>query len=631
MNAADFFSIPDSTVQNLRFQLGNRQVYEESVEKSITMEEFGEVMFKTAKDAMVDGSNSIFPPIDVSTPGTFDLDTMENFDWVEVSSGIISLTVENNFPVDIAQLQINIRNVSDDAVVGAFNFTNIASGSTATRTDDLTNDRIENNTYIEILSFNTPGSAPSTVPINFSDDLMLTLEILDTRVIRGRAILPEQEFDSDSTLISMDVVQGERLDELKLSSGRLNYQLQSYIEEDIELNIILPNTTVGGFTVTKSILVNAMDEGPTIGYVDLTNSITIMEDNSVPAIYLTKLVSSGRMVNFDFSDTINYLSQIERTDITIDYAIGYFGSDTIDIGVETIENDNTIFSNVIGSFELTNPEINIKYTNSYGIPLNLNLDFAGEYLNSGNTVNMSTPNLTFNQPATILDSALQGVITYNRQNLPEITDFLQFPLSDILSYSGQSVSNPSGDTTAINFVHGSSEITIGLEIKLPLEIRSDSVTLSDTIKFESFSNNEESSTDSEEGSFNIDISEASLAYKLKNGFPLELDFIAILYDSISDTRYDTIDIGHINGAPVDSRGIVIAEQIVESSGIITINESFIDNLQNNTNKLILVGKMATSKDNTGNSLPVKILTTCNIDFHAGLVAKISIKNTPKDE
>ncbi len=623
LTGEDFFNFPDQTTKDLRFDLGNRETTNETVVRSVTLNELADLMFPTAKGGISEGNN-IFPAINEEQPGTVTLDSMVNFDWFEVSSGIIEMNLRNNLPVEINSLNIGLHNVDDDALVGNFTFSNIPSGSAQTRTADLTDKTVQNELYAEILDFYTPGSGASTVDIDFTDDLLFTIRTVNVRVRRGRAILPDQVFDADTTSIELDLENGEELEELHLESGIINYTLHSYINENVALSIVLPNTTKNGSIVTKYTLVNAMNAGATLDNVDLANTITMVEKNGIPAIYTTSLVSSNQMVTFDFSDTVNYNSTVEKVDIVVSSAIGYFGNDTIQVTNESFENQLDLFSKFEGEFELTNPQINIVYNNSYGIPLDLNLDFIGKYT-EGENVNLATPAATFNHPLNPDDEALDGIINYNKNNLPDIVNFLKFPPPDTIHYSGTAISNPNGKTATSNFINNTSEITVGIELKLPLELLASDIMLQDTIVFDGFNNDNQDNTPNEEdGNTDIAIENASLAYKIKNSFPLDLDFQIVLYDSINDTRYDTVDVGFLDAAPVDSRGIVIPEQIEETRGVINISDSFIDNLEL-ANKLIIIGRLNTSPDNNGVAQPVKILTSCSIEFYLGLVAKMKIK------
>jgi hypothetical protein len=184
-----------------------------------------------------------------------------------------------------------------------------------------------------------------------------------------------------------------------------------------------------------------------------------------------------------------------------------------------------------------------------------------------------------------------------------------------------------GKTAQDNFIHNRSEIIIGIELKLPLELMAEDLQLERTIPFDMFSKDPETSGNENDGSFEFGIQEASLAYRIKNGFPLDATIRAILYDSINDVKYDTVDIGLFTAAPVDEFGVVIPAQIEEKEGLITIDEKFVDNLRYNTNSLIIIGSMNTTKNNSGKAQSVKILTTYNIEFKAGLAAKVSIKTS----
>lgn len=622
----DFFDIPDQEQQLEQFELGESIIDPDTVIREITLDELTQDMTEPTKSNIrsKDGTSDIFPPIPNQNLGNYSVDSMDNFTWLEMSSGTLEMTIENNYPVEITTLTVTMKNTNDDSEVATFQFTNLQPGESQTRTADLTDVTMTNKVYASVTNVNSPGSAPNQVEINLTDNVRVIVVSSDMVVKRGRAVLPFQVFDGDTTNIPLEMGEGEeKITLLELETGIIDYRLYSYIEENIIYEVILPSTTRDGEIVTQNIVLNKL--GETSGEIDLAGSVTtVNEDNTIPVIYSVSLDPSNNMVTFDFRDSVNYESVLQVNNINVAAVEGYFGQDIIEIEQNEFDLDLEFITNFQGSFGLTNPTIDFVYTNSYGIPIDLSLDLIGMYDNSDN-VNLIPPVQSIEMPEDRDAEPIDGVLRYDKTTVPDIVNFLRFPPPDKITYSGMVTTNPEGETGPTNFVKSSSNIDIGLEMKLPLEIIADNIIIQDSIKFDLTTTDNEDGHAEEDGfTDEIELKQTILHYKISNGFPLDLGFDIVLYDSITDTKYDTVNVDFLVASPVDERGVVIEESIEEVEGEISLDAEFMDALNNNANKLILIGRLSTYKEND-TPVSVKILTSYAVDFKVGIEAKVAIK------
>jgi hypothetical protein len=621
-SSEDFFNMPQQTNDDVVFNLGIRTAKNDTGVTSLPLD----TLFPGTFTGVANGTSIAFPAFSNLT-GSFSLDSLTSFDWVEIETGTLKMEIQNNLPVTVTQLEINLRNLDDNSLIGNFVFSNIASGATGSDEEDLDNKIMQNEMYAEMVSFSTAENSSATM--DHSDDLLVKLIIHETYLRRGRAILPDQEFYSDSTDIVINFEDNDDIHVLGLSNGKINYDLYSFIEEEMSFRVVLPNTTKNNQSVDTTITVGQMSQGSTTGAINLSGSLTELDANSIPVIYKGYIVSSGEWVDFDFSDEVNYNSTIYNSDLTVDFAQGFFASDTITVDDNIFENEMETMEGFEGGFELTNPSITIDYTNSYGLPIVLDLDFTGVY-EGQNDVGLNLPPLYLGYPLQASDDPVSGSITYNKDNVPEIVNFLRFPPADLISARGNSISNPAGPPAQENFISNKSRIVVGMKMVLPLELKSENIILNKVVSNGLYKGDEENSDEGNSGSggFEYSIEKATLAYKIKNGFPMDLDFSLILYDSVSLVRYDTINISKFIAATVDSKGIVTEAR--EFTGTTIITEPIYENMVNHANSFILYGAINTTKNNSGVAQPVKILTTYSIDFKIGLGAKFSIKTTNQD-
>ena len=315
------------------------------------------------------------------------------------------------------------------------------------------------------------------------------------------------------------------------------------------------------------------------------------------------------MVNFDLTDSVVLTYTI--SDIDFDYAEGYFGQhsfnvdeDSIDLGLDEIED------NISGTFTLTNPKVNINYSNSVGVPVSLGLNLIGS-TGAGETQGLNADSIYFAYPPDRDNSPVDSTASFNKDNT-DIVELIEMRPGTI-TYSGGATVNPFGKQGGWdNFVMGESSVVAGLEVEIPLEFRANNLTLQDTL--ENPLKREDSEEEEDFGINNIE--SASLHLLVNNGFPLEIGFNVQLYDSIADQVLATLDVPVLfPAAPVDGNGIVTAP--TEDTTSIVITGDFLENLEI-ADELIVRGSL-----NTYNSGAVKILTTYTLEFKLGVSTEVS--------
>lgn len=616
---ADFLEIPDQEEKIEEFELGERTIEADTIIRVVTLDELTNDMGEPERSDIrgKDQTDDIFPAVPLQDLGDFDLEPVENFTWVEFSHGFLSGTINNNMPVEITTLTIELKNTIDGSLVATFVYTNIPPGGEQTREADISGKLMRNDLTATVINFSSPGSLPGTVFIDLQDDVTMTMVTRDLEILRGNAILPYQIITNDTSDIPLTFTNDEEATLLVLESGLIDYHAYSYVSEDIFFNVILPTGTKNGETVTEGFIISQIGEAT--GTIDLSEAvIEVEEGNTIPVIYQIELYPSGQLVDFDFSDSINYISKLVVSNVNLEAIEGYFGQDLIEIEQNEFDLDLDFITNFEGSFVLTNPSIIFPYENSYGIPFNVNLSLIGDY-GSGDVVNLEPPALQFELPENRDAPAVSGDLLYDKENTLGMDNFLRFPPPDKLVYSGIAGTNPQGKTGTPNFVTKDSKVSIGLELNLPLEIKADNIQIQDTVKISLSQEDEEQP----EGGQEIEFKKSILHYRLKNGFPLDLSFQVVLYDSITDQTFDTLDVDLLTAAAVDSRGIVLEETISEVQDSISMDDTFMDHLLNDANKLILIGSLSTYKDETDTPQSVKILTTYAIEYSIGIEAEVS--------
>lgn len=596
--------MPETGVKTKNFITGNLRVDDFSLIKSVSLDSLTLNFPPLVRAGFVtlDGTTSVFPAVTGLPGGSFTMDPVPNYINVWFSSGILGLTVTNNLPVAISTLSIILKD-ENDSIVAALDYNDIpANGGSETQTSDLANRGPFTNQFtFEITSFTTEGSAPGTVPISLQDDLVVEIFSQDIIIGGGTAVLPDQLFVYDTSSLAVDAGADQKLYKIILSSGKINYQVSSTFNEDVNVKIKMPGTTIDGDTVAFDVMYLA-GTGTTSGTIDLSNSVTDLTTdpsqpfNTFPFQYVLGIVSSDNLITFSSTDQIDL--EFYMDDIELRYLEGYFGyfeetfdGDTIEIQLEDLDK-------ITGTFQLSNPVINFNYSNSFGIPIALDLDMKASF-ESDPMVDLGASRKFIQSPADTINPMVEGIISYNKDN-SNIEDLLVFPPPAEISFSGAALVNPDQDTTAINFITGISSLGGDLEIIIPAEFRAQDFAFVDTMEVD----------------FDDDIPAKSgtLHLNVRNGFPIDLSFSLTPLDSLTGDPYTPVVFTLLSAAPVDTDGIVDTTQVEFIEETVEVNETFFEDLKNSDR----IAVKATLNTSNGDVDDVKILSTYTLEFNIAI-------------
>ncbi len=618
-------TFPQSGPESMNFTIGALDIDDFFVSKSISLGDMSQSFDAATRTLLesLDGTISIFPPFGPFAGGEHTADSIPSYGSVKFSSGTLGLTVTNNWPVEITTLSITLKD-DNDSIVGVLNYLPIAeNGGSETRKLDLA-DRgpFSSQFRAEITSISTIGSAPNTVPISLSDELVLDIFSENIKISSGTTILPDQIFGYDSTMVDFDLDGPEKIYEIMLETGRVDYTVTSNIQEEIRIKIILPATKVNGDTLVFEESITYNGGNPTSGTLILDNSITDLTTdplkpfNIFPFKFEVEIVSSDSLVTIYFDDDLSFEFSVSNIDFA--YIEGYLGKqeESFDPDSLEIEMDDEILDKISGAFQFANPIIRFNYKNSFGLPVSLDLSVEGEF-NNGSIVDLGASVIDIQYPADTLNPEVADTIEFNKDNT-NIEDLLVFPPPVKICYSGSATINPLEDTTVINFITNKSKIEGDLEIEVPIEFSAGNLTFQDTMEIE---------LDIGDEDFSVDIEFVKIYVNTKNGFPFDFRFQMIPLDSITSAPCDTLEFTFLSAAPVDGNGVVIEEQVDWNQEIIDIDQEFLENLEKSGQVIVKV-----IFNTTGNgSDPVKILSDYIFEFNIGIEGKFKFNFNPDED
>ena len=558
----------------------------------------------------VDSCANAFPPVaDIDIPDvTFPI-AGAPFASATFSSGELSVELKNGWPTPINNVQLVLKNLSDNSVIGTLNYTEILPGDSLTDVIDLAGKTVESSMVGEFVTVSSAGTGGNPVCVSLHDEIVATVNGTNFVVVSGSAEFPNQEVINDTIDFAMDLTSGEQLETLELKSGNLAIEVDYEIEEAAKLYIELPYAKLGGNSFIDSIEIGG---GPTLvnetfdlsGYsFDLSKEGQTV--NAIEAIIRGSLVSSGTPVNFDTANSVT--ADITMSNIQPAFIDGYFGNQSLALDPETFDFDLGE-AQIFEKISFAEPTITLGFHNTFGIPMeisSLDLDMKRDddsaSLDASSVIPFQILSGNISSPDIPVTSEL---ILGNSTNIAELINI--WP--NVVTTGFDGTINPQGNT--YNYALDTSKMDITLDLSIPLYATVSEFTIQDTIEIDS----------SMSQGFEF-VKRASLRTNIDNGFPLEAsvkfyitDENYVILDSLESS--DNSDV-LINAAIVDpATGDVTSDGFRQAD--LTADEEDVNLLKISGNKLILSATL-----NTANSgANVKIYSFYKMEIKMGILAKI---------
>jgi hypothetical protein len=409
---------------------------------------------------------------------------------------------------------------------------------------------------------NMDSSVSMSIALNlFRLDLDSLVAIPDTSLLDTFALpfpfpvtaIPGQVFINQPEDNNMNVGSAE-LTYVEIKSGTIEYQLESTIQGKIIYEYQIPVAIdANGNSFSQLVYVSAAVPGITAsasGSFDLSgysinlsgssaNSFNIIQTN----VNIKVDPTNATDVSVSNQDTV-YIRN-ELSNIKIDYAKGYFGNQSFIAGPE--KTSLTAFNNLIsGNLNIDQIDVDLELVNGIGADASItfnsltasnnNSEIALDHSIIGNNININRANEI---GPTISPYYYTTVLNNSNSNI----DYMLELLPDSIGYGLALELNPLGNISAHNdFISSDAPMELNMDIKLPLSIIANNLTLADTL--------------------NIDISDTTglhsvmLSINLENGFPLEAQLDLVLLDQNNMVVSHVLSPTLVPTASLDGNGVV---------------------------------------------------------------------------
>jgi len=445
------------------------------------------------------------------------IDASEYFETMTLYTGTIVIEIENNFPTDISNIEIELLDINYQNIISSpILFPLIQSGTSVSDSYDISGKTLDKNLIAIIKNMDLEASNGS-VPIYGSDNVITKISITEIKIMEATAYFPNQLLHEEKVEESFELGSA-RLTEIGIKTGSVIINAVSTLPDTGTIIYAIPSLTKNGTIFETVVKVPPNTNGePTQftfsfdGYImDLTGEDGRVGGDTVNTIYATLeayLDSTGELETIHQVDSFYLFNEYS---FTPEYAKGYIGKDTLAFGPEIIETDVFDFIQS-GSIDLESAKISIAIDNYIGADASFQINNLSA-LNDETEVSAQIDNNTLH---VIERASLSGenniTPTHTEINI-EANEMLSiFP--NKINTSATFYLNPNGQSAIEDFLFPEYPMEANLAVEIPLSFIANELTLSNSSELE-IENIEEIET---------------LYIRIENGLPLEakLELLAI--------------------------------------------------------------------------------------------------------
>ncbi|MFK7807728.1 MAG: hypothetical protein AB8F74_08025 [Saprospiraceae bacterium] len=391
------------------------------------------------------------------------------------------------------------------------------------------------------------------------------------------------------------------VEEMRLSSGSVRFELQASQQENVEVLITIPNLKKDGavFNVTETIPYDgSAPSQAVIDPIDLTGYSLLLTDNKLQMYYQAVTASGDNVMIFPI------IGMAENWEY--EYLEGNWVTDTIPITRDTLNID--LFDNwVDGDITFADPRFSLSIENSFGFPTSVSIGELRVLSADGGSIVLESDDLqdgiSLNYP-TLMEEGIMKQTDFSLNNTnSNIDDILNARPKQII-YDLSTIVNPSSDENTTGFMNKDSKLNFAIKTELPIYGTASG-----------FQIEEEMDMDMEDLE---NVESAEFKVIINNGMPIEADLQLYFLDD-QDNKIDSLYADFepiVKSAKVDNDGLVTTA--TESISFVNFDAARVARIKD-SNKMLVGARFSTA--NEGNTA-VQILSTHEMGVKIGMKVKL---------
>lgn len=577
---------------DVKFKLGEIDVPTINRQQSTTLGDLVQTMNDTLKFIFntYNGKDTIFPAIDRSSPDTTHVEKATNFEYLRISRGYLVFVLTNNFPVEFSTVQVTIGDNASNTILGILNYSNVLPGSSAVDSIPLGGKQLSNDLNYSINKLKSVQS-PGFVRINQADKIVISISGSGLKCVGGKAQIPSQNMPTQLMHLNMSSSSDDyKIRNILFGNAAIPYTAESKFAENFELAVNFPDATVGGSALSNTNI--TLPTGSKSGIFDLSNAkvflgaVDTLKHNMLRVSVQPSISSSGKLVDFDSSDFVKI--SVDPSSIELKYVDGYLGSKTWSLSDETISFPD--LDRFAKGITLTNPKMTIRVKNSFGLPIQVNLEMVAKN-DKGGSVDVDPDSMLFGYPSIAnAGTSVSSSFSIDKDN-SNIVPALGLPPTEFM-VKGTAYINKDGFKGYDDFVGDYSELSLSFEANVPMSLMAKDIAIQDT-------SGDVSNTLNGTEAFEF----LELKIKTINGFPMDgtLDLIFVDQNYVAlDSVVNTTLIA--SGVPNATGDVITA---TENNTSFLLSNSILQNIGGGKCKYILFKIRLNTYSNGSVSVNVK--------------------------
>ena len=322
---------------------------------------------------------------------------------------------------------------------------------------------------------------------------------------------------------------GNEIHAVIFNQGQLRVTVNSTFNHNVNVTVVFPGMIKNGSPVTFDFtLSGSSNDVNTINLSGVEFDLSMGGSSFNTFEVETEMSVSGTGGAISGNESVDIDFEMQNIDYTS--VFGYFGQlekpfkDSIQI---------KIFNQVIdGTFKFTDPKVNMEIMNSFGIPMNIELD---ELKTIVEETGQEIPLQGYPSPVNINKPATPGDVSTTLINLDKSNtsnmESIVAPAPRYFYYDSKINLNPSGPSSDLNFIKNSSELVVRGEIELPLKGYAYGFSIRDTFDFNVGDDLEDADA----------IEYVMFRLNIDNGFPVDVDGQVIFLDENHNPVFSAFD------------------------------------------------------------------------------------------
>ena len=242
--------------------------------------------------------------LDLGPIGPLDYDASAFFKIATIKTGILTVEITNDLPVDIMDASFRLINkIRTDTVISKDNLQIIGKGATSVFSENLDGKTVESTLQALIKKMLANTDRLKTEIIDTSAAITIDLTLSEITVSDAEAVFPPQNVIDEKTNISFKKMGKYEIKNTKLKSGKVVIHVESTAQDTLYFDYIIPSITAGGVPFTTSEKVNPATPSAAAVYDKVFDFTDWNLDLSKKAIWTNGVITS-------YIDTVNTFQSI---------------------------------------------------------------------------------------------------------------------------------------------------------------------------------------------------------------------------------------------------------------------------------------------------------------------------------